>query len=622
MVYKYIQLLYNIDKDGIRMHAVFYPSKDKSDYSIYIRKSISIKNKKSKITIEKYPSIKELGLSLDDAKKFADKRIKELESEEASRISQNTSLEIDFNRKIKEGNRLKNTGILFLQKVWSELKLEQFFNKLKFNEKLKINYSLNDTTRFLSYSRIIKPGSKLSTFQQNNDYIESFAITLNSIYDTLTFLDKYQTKITKYCNKNCAEFLNKESESIFYDCTNFYFEIENSDDDNFRSYGVEKNHRPDPIVEYGLLFSEDGFPISSHVSNGNKGEKETLLPLLKGCDEEFTKGKIIVGDAGLNTTNNKKVLHETGRNYIYVQSIKQLSDKNEFKDAEIKNGKDTHRTISIQQWCLDKSDMNSYDSEKGKMLYKERWIKRTNDLEERLIVKFDENLEKFLLNKIDKRLKRAKEIINNPSKLTFNNCTDGKEFIKKIEIDKKTGEINKSKSILEIDETRVEKEKKFAGFYAFVTDIPGQNDLSQEEINKHKKHGINVNPKSAIEILKIAGKRVEIENCFRIMKTNLEGRPIFVQTKEHIKGHLFTVYLALLLISLLKKKYAEDITFDSLFDTLRNSTVDEIQNGIYKTVYRDKNLSMLCQRMDLNELSYEYINNITVRKLISKSKNR
>ena len=155
-----------------------------------------------------------------------------------------------------------------------------------------------------------------------------------------------------------------------------------------------------------------------------------------------------------------------------------------------------------------------------------------------------------------------------------------------------------------------------------MTDIPGQNDLSQEEINKHKKHGINVTPKSAIEILKIAGKRVEIENCFRIMKTNLEGRPIFVQTKEHIKGHLFTVYLALLLISLLKKKYAEDITFDSLFDTLRNSTVDEIQNGIYKTVYRDKNLSMLCQRMDLNELSYEYINNITVRKLISKSKNR
>ena len=127
-----------MDKDGIRMHAVFYPSKDKSDYSIYIRKSISIKNKKSKITIEKYPSIKELGLSLDDAKKFADKRIKELESEEASRISQNTSLEIDFNRKIKEGNRLKNTGILFLQKVWSELKLEQFFNKLKFNEKIFI----------------------------------------------------------------------------------------------------------------------------------------------------------------------------------------------------------------------------------------------------------------------------------------------------------------------------------------------------------------------------------------------------------------------------------------------------------------------------------------------------
>ena len=602
-----------MNKEGILMHAVFYPSKDGTDYSIYIRKSISIKNKKAKLTIEKYPSINELGYTLGQAREFADRRIKELESEERGREAKNRSLDIDFNKRAGVSSNAKNTGMLFLQKVWSLLKLESFFNKLKFDEKLKIGYSLNDTARFLTYSRVIKPGSKLSTFQKSDEYIEDFPVTLDSLYATLGFLDKYHGKITKYCNKRCAEFLDSGSETIFYDCTNFYFEIEDGDEDGFRSYGVEKNHRPDPIVEYGLLFSEDGFPISSSVSSGSKGEKETLLPLLRCCDEDFTKGKIVVGDAGLNTSNSKKILHDTGRNYIFVQSIKQLSDKVEGK----LNG-----VPSLQGWCLDKSGMEPCNAKKGNVYYKERWIKRTNGLEERLIVKFDKGLEKFLLDKIEKRVKRAKEIIKNPSRLTFNSCSDGKELIKRIEFDKKTGEINESKSILELDDEKIEREKRFAGFYAFVTDIPAFGDLGKEEARRLGKQGFNVKPKTAIEILKIAGRRVEIENCFRLMKTNLEGRPIFVQTKEHIKGHLFTVYLALLLISLIKKKYAWDITFDSLFHSLRSSEVDEISNGIYKTVYWDENLARLSNRMRLDQLSYEYLNNISVRKLIADSKNR
>ena len=203
--------------------------------------------------------------------------------------------------------------------------------------------------------------------------------------------------------------------------------------------------------------------------------------------------------------------------------------------------------------------MKSYKSEKGTMYYKDRWIQRTNGLEERLIVKFDKNLQKFLLEKINKRVKKALEIIKNPSKLTFNSCSDGRELIKKIEVDLKTGEINKNKSILELDNDKIEREKKFAGFYAFVTDIPDFDDFGNQEVQKLNRDGFCFKPKTTIEILKIAGKRVEIENCFRIMKTNLEGRPIFVQTKEHIKGHLFTVYLALLLISFIKKRDLKEV---------------------------------------------------------------
>ncbi len=595
------------------MHAVFYPSKDKTDYSIYIRKSVSIKNKKSKLTIEKYPSINKLGYTLEEAKAFAGQRIRKLESEDKERAAQNRSLAIDFNKKAEIRSCAKNTGMLYLQKAWSSLKLEPFFNKLRFDEGLKINYSLNDTARFLTYSRVIKPASKLSTYRRSDEYIEDFPVTLDSLYATLGLLDRYQGKITKHCNRRCAEFLGSGSESVFYDCTNFYFEIEDADESGFRSYGVEKNHRPDPIVEYGLLLSEDGFPISSSASSGSKGEKGTLLPLLKGCDESLTEGKIVVGDAGLNTSGNKKTLHGTGRNYIFVQSIKQLSDK---------AGCRSDGVPSLQEWCLSKADMKSYETEKGTMRYKDRWIKRTDGLEERLVVKFDESLEKFLLDKIEKRVKRAREIIKNPSKLSLGSCSDGKELIKKIEFDGKTGEIVKSKSVLELDEERIEREKKFAGFYAFVTDIPGPGDLGEREERSLKARGFSVRPRPAIEILKIAGRRVEIESCFRTMKTNLEGRPIFVQTEGHIKGHLFTVYLALLLISLIKKKFAEDITIDSLFASLRESEADEIANGIYRNLYWDENLAKLSSRMGLGELSYEYLSNVSVRKLIAKSKNR
>lgn len=611
-----------MNERGAHMHAVFYPNKDKSDYALYIRKSISVKGKKSKVTVLKYPSINELNLTKKKALDFAKEKIKELEKEEKE-ISQSEIIEIKFNKEIMSSiSDKKNTGMLFLQKVWSDLKLENFFNKLKYDQKLKIQYSLNDTARFLTYLRILNPASKLSTFSKRNDYIEDFSVTLQSLYDTLTILANNQKKITKYCNKQCSSLFANNTESIFYDCTNFYFEIEEADEDGFRSYGVEKNHRPVPIVEYGLLLSEDGFPLSSQVWDGHIGEKDSLLPLLKGCDEQTTSGKIIVGDAGLNTFKNKQNLITSGRHYIFVQSIKQLSDKNEFKQKQQKKGKTTERTQSIQEWALDRFNMKSYQVNGSTVYYKERRIIRTNGHEERLIVKFDEKIQKYLLAKIDRRVEKAKKIIKTPSTYSFSNCNDGKELIKKISFDTKSGEIDTKKSILELDEEKIQKEKDLAGFYAYVTDI--YRPTAQDEPEKFKLKEMNEKKmqRSAIDILKIAGRRVDIEKCFRIMKTNLEGRPIYVQTRDHIAGHLFTVYLALLLISLLKKKYAQDKTTDSLFESLRNSSVACISPSIFKTLYWDANLSKLVKSMDLGELKYTYISNKNINKLISKSKNR
>ena len=579
------------------MYIQAYNFQNKEEYPIYIKKSISAGGKKSKKTIRKWSSWKELGNTVEEALKKAEEILKELEDEENNQ-GKVVNLTLKLTEPIKEKiNCKKNAGMLFLLKAWSDLKIGNYLRKWKFDTNSKIEYSINDTLQAIVFSRIIYPGSKLYTSKIIDNYIKKYDVNIDDIYDILDRIPKFEKGLTKYLNKRICEEYKDESNSVFYDCTNFYFEIQNGDEEGIRKYGVEKNHRPDPIVEYGLLYTGNGIPIGSLTFDGNGSESKSLIPALKECGEEITSGKIICADGGLNTEENKRIIHSTGRNYIFVQSIKKLPIKKDSKKI----------TESIREWVSNGKDLVKYNEG---TYYKSRWIIRTSKYLEKLIVRFSEKDRKFQLKVIEKRIERANDMINNPSKYNKINSQDGKEYIKKISFNKKTGEIEEKDSILELDKEKIELEKREAGYFCVVTDIPSFSEEEQEYRKELRANNLRCKPLEITEILKIGHKRVDIEACFRVMKTNFKARPIYVRTEEHIKAHLFTVYLALVLFVYLKKKYnLNDFTDEELFAGIRNYELDKINDDLYRIISCELSTLKMLEKLNLEFLLFKNVSN-------------
>lgn len=593
------------------MYVKRIPVKKMNDKLIYICHASTINGKKKDIYIEQLGLYSELLKEHNNPESFINERLL-INSKKIEELKKNSyNLRIDYTTPLDTvTNNKRNASLLFLNKIWGDLTLESFFNKWKFDNNKKLKYSINDAARLMVFNRIINPGSKLHDYGNVNSYIEDFDLTIDNIYDSLDIIDEIQNKLTRKLNKSCEEIFENSKigyGSIYYDCTNFYFEIQNQDgEEGIRAYGVEKNHRPDPIVEYGLLFHEDGYPIASATFRGNEGEYQTLLPLLKSADESISKSKIICADAGLNSSQNKEVIHSTGRNYVFSQSLKAT-----------KIDKD------VREWAINGKDMIPYGEKDNKgryKAYKSRAIIRSNGLEERLVVKYDPKSYDFMMKTILEREKHALEIIKNPSKLSLSKCSDGKQYIKKIIIDK-NGEIVKGKSELVLSEEKINYEKSLCGYYAFVTDIPSNDFRDKEYREELIKNGLRCEPLDDIDIIKIGGKRVEIENCFRIMKTDMQARPIYVRKKEHISAHLFSVYMALTIICILKKKYLNQFTTDEIFTALRNYDFVSLDDLTYQTSYMDEVIKTLINKMSL-DIQYKYIEKKRIRNIIATSKNR
>lgn len=597
------------------MFAVKYPIRNSDDVRVYICKAKSINNKKSKDVIERYESYFALGSTNEERETFIKNRIKLLEDQEKARETANTVLTIDFNKRVSEPfNNRKNAGFLFLQKVWADLGIEPFLNSWVHTNKLKIKYSLNDALRFLTYSRVIDPGSKLYTSTLVNNYVEDFNLTVDNLYDALDRIPLFAEKLTRKLAKT-ALVTSKlaASDTVYYDCTNFYFEIQNDDDETgLRAHGVEKNHRPDPIVTFGLLFDGNGWPLGCSTFRGNESEKTSLEPLLFATGDEATKAKIICADAGLNTEPNKKIIHNSGRNYIFTQSVKSLSDAAE------------PGLESLKAWAINGKDMIEYgpvSKDNGRKAFKTKWMIRSSGFEERLIVKFDPALRAFLLKTLEKRLERAESLLKTPSRLSHKNAKDGKQYINKLEIDKKTGEVLENTTTLQLDIAKIKQEISEAGYSCYVTDIPGDDDLTRDDIKELRENGFRYAPLDPLEIIKIAGKRGEIENCFRIMKSGMQARPIFVRKPDHISSHLYTVYLGLLLFALLKINYKLTLTDDELFTALRDFSYTQIAAGLYKVECFNAGIRQLIVNTGLNDMMYENHTQKSLRKIITTSKN-
>lgn len=589
------------------MHIKYYPIRGMGDQKAYIVKNVR-GSKGAREIVETYPSVNALAAEHGDYRAFLRGRVAALEAEAASAEEEALAITIDPGETMDAGGETKlwrNTGYLILQKAYYDLGVEAYLNNWKHASGARFAYSLNDAFRLMVFSRVADPCSKLATARKKDDYAEGFDVSEDDLYDCLGRADLFSRGLTRRLSARCRELLGEGGgDAIYYDCTNFYFEIQGPDGGKgLRDYGVEKNHRPDPIVEYGLLLDGGGYPIGSCCFRGNQSEKTSLLPLLEDAGEEAARVRIVVADAGLNTEANKDAIHGSGRNYVFCQSPKSLSADNAERVVNDEGG-----------WAF-------YDG--GRKKAKSLWIERSNGRRERMVVRWDKASADFMNATIDARVERAGKFIKSPSRLSLRNCQDGKQYIRKIAFDPKTGEVSRERSVLSLSEEEIAKDRKYAGYVVYVTDIPRAEDMDEDFV-KEGREGHRVVPQDDLGIVGIAGRRNDIEACFREMKSSMDARPIFVRTPGHIRGHLFTVYVALTLMMYIRKRYAPGVTPRELIEAVQRvglTTLDE-RRRIYQSTYYSPIVEQLRRSTGLDLLNRKYMTWPMLKETIAKSKSR
>ena len=518
-------------------------SKSKNATLYYVQKSYRTDSGKSSTrTVERLGTIEEVKARFGeentmDAVKAYIKGLTLADKEQRRDVV----VKLSQNKMIKQNEQNSyNGGYLFLQKVYYELGLDKICNKIE--KRHKNEYGLNSILSMLLYTRILYPGSKLSSLEDAKNFIEQPKVDIHQVYRALSLLSKESDGIQAAVYKNSLKLGARHDKVIYYDCTNYYFESE--EENGLRQYGRSKENRPNPIVQMGLFTDMDGIPLAFCINPGNTAETTTLKPLEDKLKEDFGLSKVVVcTDGGLASYENRKNDHVGERAFITVQSLKKLEKSLQDWSMEttgwkIAEFKDTNET---QKADMDKQHDKEYDLSKldpkeyaNMLFYKERWIKvgRKNDqLEQRLIVTFSFKYKEYLQHIREKQIARAQSVIERG---VVEKCgkgqNDPKRFIKRdsCTVD---GELAEYTSY-SLNQEMIDQEARFDGFYGICTDLEDK----------------------ATDIIKTNGGRWIIEDCFRITKTEFEARPVYLQRDDRIKAHFLTCFLALILYKYLAKK--------------------------------------------------------------------
>lgn len=485
-----------------------------------------------------------------------------------------------------------NVGYVFLQNIYHSLRLNNICSEI--SDKYKFNYDLDNILSRLVYSRIIYPSSKLATFELSKKYIEQPNFELHDIYRALEVIAKETDFIQSELYKNSLRVSKRNTKILYYDCTNYFFEIEQ--ESGLRQYGPSKEHRPNPITQMGLFMDGDGIPLAFSITAGNTNEQITLTPLEEKILEDFKLSKFIVcTDAGLASNANRKFNDKNDRAFITTQSIKKLKkhlmdwaldpngwhlsgDKKEYNIKEIEN------------------DEKSLELYKDRTFFKARWIKE-NGLEQKLIVTYSLKYRNYQRQIRNSQIERAKVAIANKSfKLDKCNQNDFKRFIKKTNITK-DGEVAEKK-VLSLNTDTIQKEEKFDGFYGVCTNLDDDPE----------------------EIIKVNQRRWEIEESFRIMKSEFKARPVYLSRDDRITAHFTTCFLSLVILRFLEKVLDEKYTSSEIIDTLKNMNMQKNFDCSYEPIYTRTDLTD-----DLHEkfgfrTDYEILQESRLKKILTKTK--
>ena len=451
-----------------------------------------------------------------------------------------------------------NIGYLFLQDIYYKLKLDDICKQI--SDKYKFKFDLNNILSNLIYSRIIYPASKLKTLELSKNFLEQPNFDYQHIERALPIICENMDFIQSELYKNSCKYMERNNKVLYYDCTNYYFEIE--EESGLRQYGKSKENRPNPIVQMGLFMDGDGIPLIFDITPGNTNEQVTLTPLEKKIIKDFDTSEFVVcTDAGLASTANRKFNNINNRKFVTTQSIKKL--KKHLKEEALDLSTGWHLTGSNKSYNISKlrTDEKLIEQYKDKIFYKERWINE-DGLEQRLIVTYSVKYQEYQKNIRNNQINRAKKIMEqNPKKLSKAKQNDPKRFIKTTTFTD-SGEIAEN-SAYSIDQSIIDEEAKYDGLYAVCTNLEDTVE----------------------DIIEINHRRWEIEESFRIMKSDFKSRPVYHSKDEMIKAHFITCFLSLIVYRYLEKKLDEKYTAPEIIETLRAMDIKQENHDSYSPNY-------------------------------------
>ena len=558
------------------------------------------------------------------AKEVVEEYNKKMKSEKVD-----LEITIDFNKKlipsdnVSSKSSLLNIGYFFLQDIYSKLNLKDFIKNITKDK--KITYNLNDITRFLAFDRILNPKSKLATVNNLEFFYEKPSFSHQNVLRGMDILANNYDAYLNHLYQNSENVFKRDTSVCYYDCTNYYFEIENEDSDyidevtgevmpGFRKYGPSKEHRPNPIVEMGLFMDKNGIPLSMGLYPGNTNEQKTVNELETKLIKQLKNKKIIYcADAGLGSASIRALNDMAGRAFIVTQSIKKLSEelqKEVFEDRNYKLLSNDSKTTLAHMKSFDRFDENNLslyndkaykvidvDSNVDLGLFEEKTlqngktklVKSKAILKQRIIITYSRKMAEYQKNIRNKQIERAKYLLSKGVDDVRKGPNDIARFIK-----------SETKNVYSLDLDRIANEEKYDGFYALAT---------------------NLEDESIKEIIEINAQRYKIEDCFRVLKTNFDAHPIYHRLEPRIIAHFMICYSALLIYRLLENKLKEKgyhFTINEILTTLKNMNVSNRDGLFYEAEFTSSKVCTALNDLFNFGLDKKYYQNSELTKLVKK----
>ena len=534
-------------------------TKSKNAESFYISKSYRDNNGKSTTkTVRKLGTLKELTEQLntdrDGVIAWAKEQVKiETEKYKAEKEADNivinfkASEQMDYNQQI-----FFLGGYLFPQSIYYDLKLDYICKRIK--SKRKFDYDLNAILSDLIYTRILEPNSKRSSFKTAQKLLESPSYALHDVYRSLSVLAEECDFIQSEVYKNSLVTTKRSNKILYYDCTNYYFEIEQEDGD--KKYGKGKDHKPNPIIQMGMFTDGDGVPLAFSLFPGNQNEQKSLKPLEQKVIRDFGCHKFIYcSDAGLGSESIREFNNIGERSFIVTQSIKKLKSEEKEWALDTKGFRRLSDGKEIE-------DISKIDPEDKDVYYKEDPYTPKN-IHQTLIVTYSPKYAAYQKTIRQKQIERAEKMLSEGKhKKTRKNPNDPARFINQVAVTDQ-GEVA-NKKVYVLDKDKIAEEARYDGLYALCTDL------------------LDDDPKN---IISVSEGRWQIEACFRNLKTDFEARPVYVRTEQSITAHFLVCFLALLIYKLLEKKLDKKYTCDEILGTLKSMNFADIQEQGYMPLY-------------------------------------